>query len=109
MSEFELREFVCKQCEHKVVVHPNYPKDRLPNLCMQCYETIVKPEQDRRFEELTWKLGTFFRAVGLKPLPGDYRTDEEAAADDKKWTEEIERQRKNLISDSSKPWDDQEQ
>jgi hypothetical protein len=33
-----LREFVCKECGHKVVVHPRLPLDYTPNICCECYE-----------------------------------------------------------------------
>jgi hypothetical protein len=33
-----LREFVCKDCGHKVVVHPRLPLHYTPNLCCECYE-----------------------------------------------------------------------
>lgn len=45
MVEYVLREFVCVECRHTVVVNPNLPPDYEPKMCMDCYERIEAPRQ----------------------------------------------------------------
>src|SRR5215471_5828839 len=36
--EYELRTFVCKSCQHEIVVNPDYPKYETPVYCTPCIE-----------------------------------------------------------------------
>jgi hypothetical protein len=47
MSEPVLREFVCRHCGHKIVVHPDFPPDEVPTCCIHCYDAVVRPGAER--------------------------------------------------------------
>jgi hypothetical protein len=61
MSEFQLREFTCRHCQHRVVVNPNRPSHwPLPDTCTLCWEKIDKPRHEQRGRELMCGLQEFF-------------------------------------------------
>jgi DNA-directed RNA polymerase subunit RPC12/RpoP len=69
MTEYQIREFVCDECGHKVVVNPQLPADYTPNICTPCYDKIFKPRHDRKTMELFAKLGEFFKMCSVEPPP----------------------------------------
>lgn len=52
MSEYVLREFVCKECKHTVVVNPKLPADYKPQICTECYNKIEGPRQQQFMTKL---------------------------------------------------------
>lgn len=45
--EYALRTFVCKKCNHEIVVNPSYPKYETPTICTPCWEKV---DEERRLE-----------------------------------------------------------
>lgn len=60
-TEYVLREFVCNECGHTVVVNPNLPADYTPTVCCQCYDQVVMPRAELRAQKSMAKL------LGLLP------------------------------------------
>lgn len=62
-TPYELREFVCKNCGHKVVINPALPADYVPNICRECWQ---RGESQRRAQQsaLVGRIGDFLRKIG---------------------------------------------
>jgi hypothetical protein len=58
MTSATLREFVCKQCGHTVVVKPNLPADYMPNICTPCLE-MGESGRQRKMAEMMLALDEF--------------------------------------------------
>lgn len=54
----ELREFVCIECGHSVIVNPKLPADYVPNKCTPCWEKEEQGRQ-RKITETMLALGDF--------------------------------------------------
>jgi hypothetical protein len=60
-----LREFVCKGCGHKVVVHPCLPYDYTPNLCCECWEH-GEPKRQAETVRIVIKTLELLRLCGVR-------------------------------------------
>lgn len=62
---YKLREFVCKECGHKVVVNPKLPEEYTPTVCTPCYENIVLPKLIENEKKIFQKTTALLKTLGL--------------------------------------------
>jgi hypothetical protein len=65
VSEYVLREFVCTECGHKVVVNPQLPPDYEPTICCECYDRVVRPKMDVMDRKIAIEMQKLARLLGL--------------------------------------------
>ncbi len=66
MSEFQLREFVCRYCGHTVVVNPKLPPDYTPNVCTPCWNVHCRPEHEKAMAKIGKGLRELFKMMELE-------------------------------------------
>jgi DNA replicative helicase MCM subunit Mcm2 (Cdc46/Mcm family) len=77
--EVTLRTFVCKDCNHEVVVKPTTPKYETPTVCGQCWEKRLEAtlhEEKKRERPITPEQALKMMELGVEVLNQLKRLDE---------------------------------